>query len=242
MTLFSKKTKKTSEKSPVCSAVIAAAGSSARMKGEDKLFIEIDGMPVLAHTLKAFQSCELIDEIVVVVRDDQIERVGKLCQSFGIEKATKIMRGGGVRSESVLFGLLAVSKKAKLVAIHDGARPCVDADIIARTIKAAAVSHAAAPAIRVSSTIKRVKDNIVIETVDRENLFEIQTPQVFEANLIKAALTNAVNKKIDVTDDCMALELVGARVHLTMGSRANIKITTSEDITIAGVFLGENKL
>jgi len=230
---FSKLKKARTKKIPTCSAVIAAAGSSQRMNGEDKLFVKIHGIPVLAHTLKAFQSCEYIKEIIVVTRDYYKGHVSDICSQYGITKAEKIIIGGQTRLVSVTNGVFAVSGKAKLIAIHDGARPCVDNGIIERAVESAVKYHAAAPAVPVSSTIKRVKNSMIIETVDRGDLVEIQTPQVFTSELIKAALTNAGNKSIDVTDDCKAVELIGATVRITEGSRNNIKLTTREDLIIA---------
>ena len=224
-------------KPPFCSVVIVAAGSSRRMDGEDKLFAEILGVPVLAHTLAAFQICEGIGEIIVVVRKEALERVSRICMEHGITKASSIIVGGQTRLLSVINGVFAVSKKAKLIAIHDGARPCVSQEVIIRTLQAAAKYHAAAPAVPVGFTVKKVRDHSIIETVDRGELFEVQTPQIFDANLIKAALTNAVNKSIEVTDDCMAVEAIGASVHVSEGSRHNIKLTTSEDIVIAEAIL-----
>jgi len=220
-------------KRPACSAVIAAAGSSERMGREDKLFLEIQGMPVLVHSLLPFQNSKQIDEIIVVARGDMLERVGGLCVRHGINKVTKVMAGGQTRVESVMSGVFAISKKSTLVAIHDGARPCVGMATIKYAIDAAAKYHTAAPAIPVSSTIKKAKNNYVTATIDRDGLFEIQTPQVFDADLIKAALTKAVKAAKDITDDCMAAELIGASVRLTEGSRLNIKITTKEDLNLA---------
>ena len=231
MAFFSKRKRVRGAKIPFCSVVIAAAGASKRMGGEDKLFFEINGAPVLAHTLSKFQDCGYIEEIIVVTREDCFERVGDICKQF--DKASKIIVGGQSRLASVINGVYEVSKKAKLIAIHDGARPCIDIGIIERTIEAAARHNAAAPAVPVSSTLKRVKRNIVMDTVDRDDLYEIQTPQVFNADLIKAALTNANRKSIDVTDDCKAVEMIGATVHITEGSRRNIKLTTKEDIVLA---------
>jgi 2-C-methyl-D-erythritol 4-phosphate cytidylyltransferase len=237
MMFASKRLRGKPDRRPSCSAVIAAAGLSQRMDGEDKLFIEVCGLPVLAHTLLAFQNCEVIDEIIVVTRDDTIMNVGRICRQYGIDKAARVMAGGATRLESVMNGVFAVSGKAQLIAIHDGARPCIGLDDIKGAIAAAAKYHAAAPAVPVSSTLKRAKRGVVAETVDREGLFEVQTPQVFTAELIKAALTNAVKKSVDVTDDCMAVELIGAPVRLTEGSRSNIKLTTAEDIPIAEAIL-----
>ena len=228
---------KLKSKPPFCSVVVAAAGFSKRMDGEDKLFVDIAGTPALVHSLIAFQNSGLVSEIVVVARADSFEHIGALCKQYRIDKATKIMAGGSSRLESVMNGVLAVSNKARIIAIHDGARPCVDSGIIEQAISSASKYHAVAPAIPVSSTIKRAEDGTVMETVDRNGLFEIQTPQVFTAEIIKAALTNAINKSIEVTDDCMAAEIIGAKIHITDGSRSNIKLTTREDIAIAEAIL-----
>ena len=241
MALFSKKSGKSSRDKVYCTAVITAAGTSQRMDGEDKLFIEICGAPVLAHSLLAFQNCPCINEIIIAAREDKIGVVGSICEQYGIDKAVKIMLGGPTRLESVLNCVLAVSKRTQLIAIHDGARPCVSADIIENTVHAAIDFHAAAPGVPVSSTLKRVKNGIIIETVGREDLAEIQTPQVFAADLIKGALTNALHRAGDITDDCLAAELIGVPVHVTEGSRKNIKLTTAEDIMIAESILTENR-
>jgi len=203
------------------------------MAGEDKLFVNICGKPVLAHTLETFQNCSLISEIVVVAREDMLTRVSHQCGIYSFDKVTAVILGGATRLDSVLNGTLAVPKENRLIAIHDGARPCVDQAIIEKAVIAAACFHAAAPAVQVSSTVKRVKKGVVTETIDRSCLFEIQTPQVFETAIIKAALTYASEKGVDVTDDCMAAELIGVPVHITDGARNNIKITTNEDIVIA---------
>ena len=228
-----------SGKIPQCSAVIAAAGCSERMNGEDKLFIEINGAPVLAHALCAFQKCRYINEIIIVAREECIDRISDICKQFCISKAEKIIFGGSTRLLSVLNGVFAVSKKSGIIAIHDGARPCIDQIIIERAIESAAEHHAAAPAVPISSTIKNAERSFVKMTIDREGMFEIQTPQVFTADLIKAALTNAYKKSIQVTDDCQAVEILGAAVHLTEGSRCNIKLTSSEDVTIVEAILAQ---
>jgi 2-C-methyl-D-erythritol 4-phosphate cytidylyltransferase len=233
MNFTSKRNKIRPGQFPLCAAVIAAAGHSARMAGEDKLFADLCGAPVLAHTLLAFQNCGYISEIIVVVRSDRLEYAAALCEQYRITKAAQVVAGGETRLLSVMNGLFAISDAAQLAAIHDGARPCVDEPLIARTIEEAAKHHAAAPAIPVSSTIKRAKEGVIVETVARDGLYEIQTPQVFYADLIKAALTNAKNKFPDITDDCKAVEILGMPVRITQGSRSNIKITTREDLKIA---------
>ena len=184
MSLFSLFKTISSKKPPTCTAVIAAAGTSQRCKGEDKLFYRINDKPVLAHTISVFQNCEFINEIIVVSHEDKIDNVAKLCQEFGLDKVSAVIVGGPTRPESVLYGIYAASKKARLIAIHDGARPCIESGIIEAAIAAAYKHHAAAPAVQVSSTLKRVRDGAIIETVDREELFEIQTPQVFDSDLI----------------------------------------------------------
>ena len=220
-----------------CSVVIAAAGISRRMEAGDKLFILINGEPVLIHTLKAFQSCKLVNEIIVVVSEENLERVAGLCKEYSIGKATNVIIGGQTRLASVFNGVYAASKKADLIAIHDGARPCVDQNLISSAINTAAKHHAAAPAVPVNSTLKNVMDNRIINTVDRDNIFEVQTPQVFNAAVIKAALTNATRKSIEITDDCKALEIIGFPIRITEGSPLNIKLTTKEDIRIAEAIL-----
>ncbi|MCL2152913.1 MAG: 2-C-methyl-D-erythritol 4-phosphate cytidylyltransferase, partial [Oscillospiraceae bacterium] len=149
----------------------------------------------------------------------------------------KIIEGGQTRTESVFNGVLAASKKARIIAIHDGARICVDNGVISRGIAAVSKYPAAAPGIPVSSTIKRVVKGIVQETVDREDLFEIQTPQVFKAEVIKVALTKTLKETDSITDDCIAVERMGLPVHIFEGSRSNIKLTTLEDILIAETIL-----
>jgi len=233
--------KKIKGKPPFCSAVIAAAGFSQRMDGTDKLYIEINGAPVIIHTLIAFQNSSLISEIIMVTRNSEFEHIIELCKQHGIDKVTKIIAGGPTRLESVMNGVFSVSKKAKIIAIHDGARPCVDDGVIERAVAAAAKYHAVAPAVPVSSTLKKVRDGIVIETVDRTDLYEIQTPQVFTAEIIKAALTNVVDKSIEITDDCMAAELISVPIYITEGSCNNIKLTTCGDEIIAEAILNSRK-
>ena len=238
MSLISKLRKASQKELTPCSVVIAAAGSSARMAGDDKLFALINGVPVLAHTLRAFQNCALVDEIIVVTRQEMIERVTEMCRTYGIVKAGSVIPGGETRFDSVSRGVFAVSKKSRLIAIHDGARPCISGGVIERTISSAAKYSAAAPAVPVWSTVKSVSKGVVTETINRENLVEIQTPQVFDSDLIKAALTKAVSVGELLTDDCMAVEMLGVPVHITEGSRSNIKLTEPGDILIAAAILG----
>ena len=231
--------KKSETKEPHCSAVIVAAGSSQRM-GSDKLMMKLGEIPVLARTLKAFQSSPLIDEIVVVTRLDKLQEIADLCKEYGIDKVSRVIAGGKTRTESALAGVSEVSSSAKLIAIHDGARPLVTADVILRTVYAAAEHMAAAPAVPRVDTLKAVDaEGCIIGTVDRETTLRIQTPQIFRAELIKGALTKAVEKGMTLTDDCAAAEMMGVRTKTVLGDEDNIKITTPRDMLFAAEILKE---
>ncbi len=234
-----KKTVEVSER-PFCAAVVAAAGNASRM-GEDKLFVRLDGDPVIALTLKALQESEYIDEIVVVTREESIVPIADLCAEYGIEKATKIVCGGEERLDSVLIGVQEVSPTAEYIAIHDGARPLVTGEVIGKAVKAAWKPNAAAPAVPVNDTVKIAENRIVTATPDRKTLFAVQTPQVFKAEIIRAALQNARDKGIPVTDDCSAVEALGAYAALSDGSFENIKITTPVDVVLAEAILASRR-
>ena len=239
MKLLSLFKKNEQQKEPHCSAVIVAAGSSQRM-GSDKLMINLGEIPVLARTLKVFQESPLVDEIVVVTRQDKLQETADLCKEYGIEKVSRVISGGNTRTESALCGVSEVSSSAKLIAIHDGARPLVTQDLILRTVYAAADFMAAAPAVACVDTLKAVdKDGCIIGTVDRETTLRIQTPQVFRAELIKGALTKAVEKGLTLTDDCAAAEMMGVRAKTVLGDEDNIKITTPRDLLFAAEILKE---
>lgn len=225
------------EETPHCSAVIVAAGSSQRM-GSDKLLHNLGIMPVLARTLLVFQDCELVDEIVVVTRMEKLEEVAELCKKYRIEKASKVICGGATRMESALAGVSEVKKKAKLIAIHDGARPLVSVELIENTVRAAAKYKAAVPAIKSVDTLKLAEDGeTVTGSLDRELVLRVQTPQVFDADLIKGALTFAAEKKHPLTDDCSAVELMGVKARIVPGEEDNIKLTTPRDMLFAAAIL-----
>jgi len=225
------------KKPPTCTAVIAAAGISVRCEGEDKLLYAVCGKPVIAHTIEVFENCRYIKDVVVVTHEDKIGLIGNICKKYGFNKVSFVIKGGKTRLESVINGIYAASKKTDLIAIHDGARPCLDDRTLIETIKKASLYNAAAPVIAVTSTVKKVVDGIITETIDREDLYEVQTPQIFRQELIKAALINARKKSITITDDCMAVELLGANVYTVEGSRMNIKITKPEDFELVKSFL-----
>lgn len=235
--LIAKLLHKTKEEHPFCSAVVAAAGSSSRMGGENKLMLPLDGIPVLARTLQALDSTPLVDEIVIAAREEDLLPIGDLCKLYGIRKPVKIVRGGATRTESVLAAALECREDGQFIAVHDGARPLAEPELMDRVIEKAYRTNAAAPAVPVKDTIKVVEGDKVAGTPDRSTLRAIQTPQVFDAQLLRAALQSAVEAGKTVTDDCAAVERLGKEIYLTEGSYENIKITTPEDISLAEAIL-----
>ena len=229
---------KIKQKKAGCSAVIVAAGSSRRM-GADKLFLPLAGIPVIVRTLLQFQSCECIDEIIVVTREDKLVEVADYCKRYGISKVTKILQGGKERVDSSAAGVFEADRHSSYIAISDGARPFVSPELITSAVDAAKKFGAAALAVPVKDTIKSAENGVVTDTPDRSKLFAVQTPQVFSADLIKGALTKAIRENIPVTDDCSAVEAMGYPVHLVEGSYRNIKITTQEDMIISEAYLSE---
>ena len=228
--------KKNKANPPICSAVIVAAGSSTRM-GADKMMLPLGDIPVIVQTIRAVGNAPSVSEIIVVTREDMLVTVGQLCQDYSLSKVTKVIRGGASRTESVRLGTLEASREAQVIAIHDGARPLVSTDVIETAIAQALKTGAAAPAVPVKDTIKVAHGGVIESTPDRAALFAVQTPQVFEADLIRAALYKAVEENLPITDDCSAVELLGMKVTLTQGSDENIKITTPADLVLAEALL-----
>lgn len=217
---------------PTCAAVIVAAGSASRMQGVDKIMTELGGKPVIGHTLAAFESCPLVQHVVVVTRSDLIVPISEVCKTYGFSKVIKVVTGGEDRSHSVLIGLGEVDQAVDYIAIHDGARPFVSQQVLEDAITMARKTGAAAPAIPVNDTIKTAENSQVTGTPDRSKLFAVQTPQVFDADLIRGALHHCIEQHIALTDDCSAVEQIGKVVTLTSGDRKNIKITTQFDLVI----------
>ena len=220
-----------------CGAVIVAAGNATRMGGIDKVMQPLGGEPMIVKTVRAFQTCDAVREIVIVTRQELIEKVMGLCADF--EKVKAVVAGGQTRPESVWAGLNALSPKVKLAAVHDGARPLVSWQLIDRTVRAAHTYGAAAPGIPVKDTIKVVKGGVVTATLDRSALQAIQTPQVFDYNILRAALKKALKNGAQITDDCSAVELIGVRVKIVDGDERNLKVTTPADLLLASAFLEE---
>ena len=222
---------------PKCSAVVVSAGLARRMGGVDKVLAPLGELPVLVHTLYAFQDCAAVDEVILVAREDLVVEISRLCRDFDLNKVKKVIVGGKERIHSVQAGLREVDPEAELIAIHDGARPLVTQEIIRDAVTRAALTGAAAPAIPLTDTIKRTEDGLVVETVDRSQLWAVQTPQVFESGLIKAAVQKAVDDGELLTDDCGAVERMGMKITLTSGSPENIKITTPLDLILGEAIL-----
>lgn len=220
-----------------CGAVIVAAGSASRMGGIDKVMAPLGGTPMVARTAAAFQNCDAISEIVIVTRPDLIRPISALCA--GMDKVRAVVAGGSSRQESVWLGLNALSEDIQLAAIHDGARPLVSNLVIDRTVRAANSYGAAAPAVPVKDTIKVVKGGLVENTPDRATLQAVQTPQVFDFDLLRGALKQAEEEKAAVTDDCSAVERLGMKVKIVEGDERNLKVTTPMDLKIAEMLLEE---
>ena len=284
MGLFRRRKEAEAAKRPYTAAVIAAAGSSRRMQGEDKIMALLGGSPVIARSVMQFELSGAIDEIVIVTREELVAPVGSLCRDCGFKKVREIVRGGATRAESVYRGLMHISREAELAAIRgelaeagylrargtqrrqkpqklppleyrssDGyrilsgrsnvqneqltLRESDKRDIIARAVELAAKTGAAIPAVPVKDTLKRAQSGIITETPPRDELFAAQTPQVFSAELIKAALAKAVEDGAEITDDSSAVERLGMSVSLSEGSYENIKITTPGDLLLGAAIL-----
>ena len=220
-----------------CGAVIVAAGTASRMQGIDKVMAELGGEPMILRTVRTFQNCNTIGEIVIVTREDLVESIQALCANYPKVKAVTV--GGVDRSESVRNGLKALSSKVRLAAIHDGARSLVTDAVIDRTVRAAHTYGAAAPGVPVKDTVKIVQGGLVKSTPDRSTLQAVQTPQVFDIDLLTGALEKARKDKAVITDDCSAVERLGMSVKIVEGDERNIKVTTPMDLKIAASLLEE---
>jgi 2-C-methyl-D-erythritol 4-phosphate cytidylyltransferase len=217
---------------PTCSAILVAAGSSRRM-GFDKLASPLAGIPVLRRTLEAFLAAESIAEIIVVCPESRWELLGD-----EFPKPVKRVDGGADRQDSVAAGLAILSGTASLVAVHDGARPLVSPEDINRCVAAAAEHRAATLARRVTETLKRSDTaGFSAEAVSREDLWFMETPQVFEIPLLREAYQAVGSQGLAVTDEVSALEAVCVRVKFVESGHPNLKITTPADLALAEAIL-----
>jgi 2-C-methyl-D-erythritol 4-phosphate cytidylyltransferase len=226
-------------------AVIVSAGKGLRfMEGKKKQFHSLAGKPILAHTLDKFETCPLIRSILLVVGQEDMDYCLKeIVEKYRFQKVSQIVPGGKRRQESVKNGIDALPKDAEMVAIHDGVRPFVTKAMIEDTIHSAARVGAVVLAMPVKDTIKMANpDGTVLKTLDRESLWQIQTPQTFQVNVIKEACYRAAEDGFVGTDDASLVERLGVKVHILPGSYTNIKITTPEDLFLANLYLKMNIL
>ena len=219
-------------------AVIVAAGRGKRMGGEvDKLFLNVSGLPVVGHTWRRFDAAPDIDEVVLVVRKGTEEEFNALADSLSLAKPWRLALGGTERQDSVWHGVEASSAESELVAIQDGARPCTSQEIIAATLTAARETGAAVAARKVTDTLKEEDDGVIARTVDRARLWAVQTPQVFQRQVIVRALREVRDRGLHVTDDTAACELIGQQVRLVADEAANPKVTMPGDLEYIAALL-----
>ncbi len=227
---------------PRTGAVIVAAGRGERMGGLEKMFVPLAGEPVLLHSLRVFQDSPVVDEIVVVTRDELLDRVRALVESRAVSKVTRVVPGGETRSESSRHGLAALGKDVAVVLVHDGARPLVSAEIVERVAASATADGAAIPGVAPVSTIKRAADGIAVQTLDRNELREAQTPQGFRREWLARAMARAMRDGFQGTDEASLLENAGFAVRIVEGDRRNLKLTTIEDLAIAEALVSGNAM
>lgn len=223
-------------------AVIVAAGSSQRM-GKDKLFLPLNGHPLIAFTLSKFQRCNAIDEIVLVTRPERRGEFEEVVTSYAISKPVRFADGGVERQDSVWNGIHASSPQTAIVLIHDGARACIVPEAIEKIVLAAKEHGAAVVATKVTDTIKEADPGMtVVRTVDRTHLWAVQTPQGFRIDWIKDSYAEVRRQGKVVTDDTAAVELIGKTVHLVENATPNLKVTWPSDVPLAEWFLRDYAL
>ncbi len=227
---------------PRTAAVIVSAGNSTRMGSTvSKQFLTLDGIPVLARTLQAFQECRYIDEIVVVAKAEDAPRVWALAKEYGIAKLSTVTKGGDTRAASVRRGFRKIHPKTKFVAIHDGARCLITPEQVGKVCRAAYRHRAATAATAVTDTVKTVnKRGYITATVDRSTVYLVQTPQVFHADLYRAALMHVQDDSL--TDDNQLMEKIKHPVKVVDFGKDNIKITTPDDLPRAEFILAQREV
>lgn len=222
---------------PNVGAIVAAAGLGARMGTQHpKQFVPIAGKPVLVWTLGAFERCPVIEEVCLVVREQEIDRVARLVADYSLRKVTAVIPGGEVRQDSVYNGLLALAG-VEIVVVHDGVRPLVLPESITSAVAAARDTGAATLATKVQETVKIVQEGVVVRTVDRAPLWTVQTPQAFRYALLRSAHEQARAAGVVGTDDAMLVERLGGQVRAVEGQIDNLKISTAGDLALAEAVL-----
>jgi len=217
-------------------AIIAAAGRGQRFGEGDKLFAPLAGRPLIAHTLMAFEVCQAVNTVVLVLAEENLERGCRLVDTTGFDKVAVICPGGPRRQDSVRLGLEALPE-CRWVVVHDGARPLVSATLIEAGLAAAAEMGAAIAAVPLADTLKEVTGGgLITRTLDRRNLWAAQTPQVFDYELLREAHGRAQG---EVTDDAALVEALGRRVRVFPGSPRNLKVTTAADLALAQTLVAQ---
>ena len=219
-------------------AIIAAAGAGTRMVSDrPKQFLLLAGTPIIFHTLKVFEQCESIHEVIVVLPAEESAGFLSMAGKMGLRKVARVAPGGATRAESVKRGLVSIrAATAEIVAVHDGVRPFVTVEEISNTVAAAQTDGAAILVAPVTDTIKHVSDGSVVRTLDRGGLRRALTPQCFRYELLREAYQRADVNDPSLTDESALVEQLGHRVSVVEGSARNIKITTPEDIVVAEAF------
>jgi 2-C-methyl-D-erythritol 4-phosphate cytidylyltransferase len=221
-------------------AIVVAAGKGTRLGGNrPKQFLELDGIPVIVHTLKQFERCREISELVIVLPGDETDWFLSRLKEFGLQKPMRVAAGGATRAQSVQRGL-ALIDEAEIVAVHDGVRPFVTPAEIDRAVTAARATGAAILVAPVADTIKEIKDDRIVRTLSRSQLRRALTPQCFRFDILKRAydqLAEVEAEDIEVTDDCFLVERLGVEIVAVEGSARNIKITREEDLVLGEAIL-----
>jgi 2-C-methyl-D-erythritol 4-phosphate cytidylyltransferase len=222
-------------------AIIAAAGSGKRMGSDQpKQFLSLAGTPIIIRTISAFEKCELIQEIVVVLPAEHSADFLSLAGKFGLRKIRRVVPGGRTRTDSVRRGLLAIRPTtAEIIAVHDGVRPFVTSEEISETVRAAQQYGAAILVTRATDTIKQVSNNFVVSTLDRKHLRHAVTPQCFRYDVLRRAYDSVDVSDPRLTDDSALVENLGEQVAIVEGSWRNIKITTLRDLAVAEAMIRE---
>jgi 2-C-methyl-D-erythritol 4-phosphate cytidylyltransferase len=221
-------------------AIIVSAGKGHRfIKEKKKQFYLLGDKPILAHTLDKFEDCPLIHSILLVVGQEDMDYcLREIIEKYRYRKISQVVPGGKQRQDSVRNGIDFLPKDTDIVVIHDGVRPFVTQEMIEESIRSAVKCQAVAMAMPVKETVKMVeRDGTVLKTLDRDSLWQIQTPQTFQANVIKEAYYRATEDGFIGTDDASLVERLGVRVHILPGAYSNIKITTLEDLMLANLIL-----
>lgn len=219
--------------------IVVAAGRGDRMGGKvDKAFLSLGPRPVVAYSLQAFEDCDDIEYVVLVVRRDRIDQARGMVQMFGFSKVGRVIAGGAKRQVSVQHGLVEVPPETTVVAVHDGARPCVTPAIISDTVKTARRYGSGIAAVKITDTVKYVnRGHKVSKTVDRDKLWAVQTPQTFKLDLLQQAFEAVKKKNKTVTDEASAVEMIADDVRLVPSALSNIKVTTVDDMLLAAALL-----